>query len=120
LVLRHGADAFIGHHPHVPQGVGWVKGKPALFSLGNLVFGVVKDEPATGWAFLSKLTFEAGELNSVRLCPIHITALRLPEMATSAERTARSLELIAMSTRVGGTVIGEADEDGCFAVTSPR
>jgi poly-gamma-glutamate synthesis protein (capsule biosynthesis protein) len=119
-VLRHGADAFIGHHPHVPQGVGWVKGKPALFSLGNLVFGVVRDQPGTGWAFLAKLTFEAGALSSVRLCPFHITARSLPEMATGAERTGRAQELIAMSTRVGGTVIGEADEEGCFGVSPPR
>jgi poly-gamma-glutamate synthesis protein (capsule biosynthesis protein) len=119
-VLRHGADAFIGHHPHVPQGVGWVKGKPALFSLGNLVFGVVRDQPGTGWAFLTKLTFEAGALSSVRLCPFHITARSLPELATGSERVGRAQELIAMSTRVGGTVIGEADEEGCFAVSAPH
>jgi poly-gamma-glutamate synthesis protein (capsule biosynthesis protein) len=119
-VLRQGADAFIGHHPHVPQGVGWVKGKPAFFSLGNLVFGVVRDQPGTGWAFLTKMTFEAGTLFSVRLCPFHITARSLPEMATGPERSARANELIAMSTRVGGTVIGEADEDGCLEVGPPK
>jgi poly-gamma-glutamate synthesis protein (capsule biosynthesis protein) len=118
-VLRQGADAFIGHHPHVPQGVGWVRGKPAFFSLGNLVFGVVRDQPGTGWAFLTKMTFEAGALSSVRLCPFHITARSLPEMATGVERAGRAQELIAMSTRVGGTVIGDADEEGCFGVSPP-
>jgi poly-gamma-glutamate synthesis protein (capsule biosynthesis protein) len=119
-VLKHGADAFIGHHPHVPQGVGWVKGKPAFFSLGNLVFGVVKDQPATGWAFLAKLTFDAGKLESVNLCPFHITARSIPEIASSAERAGRAHELIAMSTRMGGTVIGDADAEGCLGVTAPR
>jgi poly-gamma-glutamate synthesis protein (capsule biosynthesis protein) len=118
--LRHGADAFIGHHPHVPQGVGWVKGKPAFFSLGNLVFGVVRDQPATGWGFVSKLTFDMGGQTSVALCPIHIGARNLPETPTPAERVARAQELMGMSSRVGGTVVGEFDADGCFAISAPK
>jgi poly-gamma-glutamate synthesis protein (capsule biosynthesis protein) len=118
--LRHGADAFIGHHPHVPQGVGWVKGKPAFFSLGNLVFGVVRDQPATGWGLVSKLTFDMGGQTSVALCPIHIGARNLPEMPTPAERVARAQELMGMSSRVGGTVVGDFDADGCFAISAPK
>lgn len=37
-VLRGGADIFLGHHPHVPQGIESVEGKPAVYSLGNFVF----------------------------------------------------------------------------------
>jgi poly-gamma-glutamate synthesis protein (capsule biosynthesis protein) len=37
-LVRAGADAVIGHHPHVPQGVEWVHGKPIVYSLGNFVF----------------------------------------------------------------------------------
>lgn len=33
-----GADAIIGHHPHVPQPVEEYKGRPIFYSLGNFVF----------------------------------------------------------------------------------
>jgi poly-gamma-glutamate synthesis protein (capsule biosynthesis protein) len=33
-----GADYVIGHHPHVPQGMETVAGRPVLYSLGNFVF----------------------------------------------------------------------------------
>jgi len=34
-----GADAIIGHHPHVLQGIELYKGKPIAYSLGNFIFG---------------------------------------------------------------------------------
>jgi poly-gamma-glutamate capsule biosynthesis protein CapA/YwtB (metallophosphatase superfamily) len=37
-LIRAGADAVIGHHPHVPQGYEFVDGKPIVYSLGNFVF----------------------------------------------------------------------------------
>jgi poly-gamma-glutamate synthesis protein (capsule biosynthesis protein) len=37
-LARAGADAVIGHHPHVPQGVEWVGATPIVYSLGNFVF----------------------------------------------------------------------------------
>jgi poly-gamma-glutamate capsule biosynthesis protein CapA/YwtB (metallophosphatase superfamily) len=37
-LIRAGADAVIGHHPHVPQGVEYVNGRPIVYSLGNFVF----------------------------------------------------------------------------------
>ncbi len=33
-----GADAVVGHHPHVPQGVEWRGRSPIVYSLGNFVF----------------------------------------------------------------------------------
>lgn len=38
-LIREGADAVIGHHPHVPQGVEYYAGKPIVYSLGNFLFG---------------------------------------------------------------------------------
>ncbi len=34
-----GADAVVGHHPHVVQGMELYKGKPIAYSLGNFAFG---------------------------------------------------------------------------------
>lgn len=38
-VIDAGADAIIGHHPHVLQGIELYKNKVIVYSLGNLVFG---------------------------------------------------------------------------------
>lgn len=34
-----GADAVVGHHPHVVQGIEVYKGRPIAYSLGNFAFG---------------------------------------------------------------------------------
>jgi len=36
--LKAGADLFLGHHPHVPQGIEEVDGRFIVYSLGNFVF----------------------------------------------------------------------------------
>lgn len=37
-LIEAGADAIIGHHPHVIQGIEIYRGKPIFYSLGNFVF----------------------------------------------------------------------------------
>ena len=43
-LIRAGADAIIGHHPHVIQKEEYFKGKPIFYSLGNFVFDQRKPE----------------------------------------------------------------------------
>ena len=38
-LLRAGADAIIGHHPHRPQSIEIYQGKPIIYSLGNFISG---------------------------------------------------------------------------------
>lgn len=38
-LVEAGADIVIGHHPHVPQDVRLIDGRPVFFSLGNGVLG---------------------------------------------------------------------------------
>mgnify|MGYP002620800125 FL=1 len=38
FLIDHGADVIIGHHPHVIQDIGFYKGAPIFYSLGNFVF----------------------------------------------------------------------------------
>ncbi len=40
-VIKAGATAVIGHHPHVLQKYEVIAGKPVFYSLGNFVFGTV-------------------------------------------------------------------------------
>jgi poly-gamma-glutamate synthesis protein (capsule biosynthesis protein) len=37
-MIEAGADAVVGHHPHVAQEVEIIDGRPVLYSLGNGVF----------------------------------------------------------------------------------
>ena len=52
-LIDAGADAVIGAHPHVPQGIEMYKGKPICYSLGNFIFDL--SNPATQIAYLVKI-----------------------------------------------------------------
>lgn len=41
LVIRAGADAVVGHHPHILQSIEFVDGKPVLYSVGNFTFSTI-------------------------------------------------------------------------------
>ncbi len=43
-----GADAIVGHHPHVIQKMGRVDGKPVFYSLGHLVFDSTRPQGNIG------------------------------------------------------------------------
>jgi len=129
-VMRWGADAVLGHHPHVPQGVGWHRGRPVFYSLGNLVFGTHRDHEWTGMGLLARLTFERPEgcedrscqRMDVEACPYRILGTS-PEPFAGPGRAAldRSFRdyLARVSRYVGGTTLGPTGEDGCFPLTPP-
>ena len=54
-IIKGGADAIIGHHPHWPQGIEIYKGKPIIYSLGNFINGyyneVEKDNILTAFYY---------------------------------------------------------------------
>jgi poly-gamma-glutamate synthesis protein (capsule biosynthesis protein) len=50
LLVDSGADAIIGHHPHVIQGKEIYKGKPIFYSLGNFMFDQKESDRSTGLA----------------------------------------------------------------------
>ncbi len=37
-LIDRGVDVVVGHHPHVVQDVGFYKGRPIFYSLGNFIF----------------------------------------------------------------------------------
>lgn len=67
-LVRAGADAVLGHHPHVPQGVEWVDGKPVVYSLGNFVF--LQNSPWTRTGLWAELTVVRGEPPRLTVLPI--------------------------------------------------
>jgi len=47
-LVESGADAIIGHHPHVIQSIEFIKKKPVIYSLGNFVFDSQRPEASQG------------------------------------------------------------------------
>ncbi|MEZ4231838.1 MAG: CapA family protein [Polyangiaceae bacterium] len=126
-VMRAGVDVFIGHHPHVPQGVGWAGSRPVFYSLGNLVFPMHSDHPWTGTSFLARLSFDkrAGgkpRLTKAEACPYFILG-HVPkpfEDKASPARHAQFKQHLDLTSRaVGGTEIGEPGADGCYPLNPP-
>jgi poly-gamma-glutamate synthesis protein (capsule biosynthesis protein) len=121
-MMALGVDAIIGHHPHVPQGVGWVDGRPILYSLGNFVFAGHDNRPWTKQSFFARLTLRKGQAPLVTACPFALEghlprSFALPAEALSVARFRQ--HLIDISTSVGGSSVGAPDELGCVPV-SPK
>ncbi len=56
LMIDAGADAVVGGHPHVTQGVEHYRGKPIVYSLGNFVFdGFDLPTARRGWVLFLTL-----------------------------------------------------------------
>ena len=64
-----GADAVIGAHPHVLQGIEFYNGKPIFYSLGNFIFNENIDRTAA----VKLVIGDDGKLKKIRLIPAYAT-----------------------------------------------
>lgn len=103
-LIDAGADAIIGHHPHVVQTIEFYKGKPILYSLGNLVFD--QHMPKTGKGLLARLTINKEELQ-VFVSPYRIEECR-PVLMDASEKAAFKEHLNSISP---GISIEEQGDD---------
>jgi poly-gamma-glutamate synthesis protein (capsule biosynthesis protein) len=120
--MRSKLDALLGHHPHVPHGIGWFGGRPAFYSLGNLVFPMHSDHPMTGIGFFARLTFHGDGRLETEACPYHIlghTPLPFAGKPRAAQQRMFTSRLRLLSMATGGTEVGEPGPDGCIPV-GPR
>lgn len=85
-VADAGADAVIGHHPHVPQGVEVRGGTPILYSLGNFVFYQPVDLHYRKTGFLVSLGLEENRVTGVDLHPYRITDQGLRSLGDAEAR----------------------------------
>jgi poly-gamma-glutamate synthesis protein (capsule biosynthesis protein) len=67
-----GADAFLGHHPHVVQGVEIRRGRPIFYSLGNLLMRPNERHPETALGALARLRLRRRAPPEIELCPVRI------------------------------------------------
>ena len=83
-LVRAGADVVFGHHPHVPQGLGWADERPIVYSLGNFVFAQRRRWTDRGlWA---ELTVEPDGHRSLVVRPV-IAGMQ-PRLAAGADSAA--------------------------------
>ena len=121
-VMDAGADAVIGHHPHVPLGVGWFGERPAFYSLGNLVFSMHRDHVWTGTSFFAKLRFFRDGRREVEACPYHIlghTPMPFEGKTKEARERVFRRHLERLSAATGGTTVGPPGRFSCMRL-SPR
>ncbi len=69
-LIDAGADAVIGHHPHVVQPLEIYSGRPIFYSLGNFVFDQIGEEENQGIG--AGLVFEEDSLVSIVILPFSI------------------------------------------------
>ena len=120
-VMALGIDAFIGHHPHVPQGIGWVNGRPVVYSLGNFVFAGHDEQPWTKQSFFARITLRKGAKAEVAACPFALDGHRPRSLDPQREAYGiqrMRLHLLNTSTSVGGSNIANPDALGCLPVTA--
>lgn len=93
-----GADAVIGHHPHVVQEMELYQGKPIFYSLGNFIFDQYFSTP-TQQGLSVVLEFTTSSLKSFELKPFYGKKSQVFEM-TSRQKE-QFLGWFASSSRLG-------------------
>lgn len=122
VVMQAGVDVLFGHHPHVVHGVSWFDGRPAFYSLGNLVFNQHKHYPWTGTGFLARVRFRRDAPPRVEACPYRIVG-HTPTLFSGRAREPlerafrRHLKIVSIT--VGGTSVGEPGDLSCMELTPP-
>ncbi len=113
-------DVVIGHHPHVPQGVAFVRGRPVFYSLGNFVFAGHDWAPWTLTGFVARLELDADGHVRPSVCPVALDGHVPKPIAPGDPQSEKARQhLIDTSTSVGGARVGPADARGCFPVEPP-
>ncbi len=97
-LVRAGADAVIGHHPHVPQGVEWIAGRPIVYSLGNFVFR--QPQPWTHRGLVAELTWTPSG-GPPRLDLVPVAAGYVPAWLTGPDSAAVMAHVDSISRRIG-------------------
>ncbi|HRX15459.1 MAG TPA: CapA family protein [Spirochaetota bacterium] len=67
-IIDAGAEAIIGHHPHIPQGIEVYKGKPVIYSLGNAVCGFYNREYTSN--IMVSFHYSKGKMEKLEIIPM--------------------------------------------------
>jgi len=96
-ILDAGADIIVGHHPHVYKAVEIYKGKPIIYSLGNLIFG--HSQTHWGHNLIALASVSKKRIQELELIPVSGVGDQLfqpePLAGSEAEKTLSNLEKIS-------------------------
>ncbi len=99
MLIDSGADMIIGHHPHVVESIRYYKGRPILYSLGNLVFD--QRDAITKKGIVAGLAIAGSEV-SVEIIPYDILEYR-PILMPAKEREGFRKSLLRISSGIALT-----------------
>ncbi len=110
LAIDLGADAVVGHHPHILQGIELYKGKPIAYSLGNFCFGTWTN--AVWDSAILKLFFADNGFVKAEVTPILINnnMVRMqprPLTGSDALKSLKGLSVLCDSLKTTLVVEGE-------------
>ncbi len=89
VAIDAGAQAVLGHHPHILQAIEYYKDGVILYSLGNFVFGSYSKTAAV--SAVAQLSFRQGRLTALRMVPIRVNNFEVqfqPRVLAGAEADA--------------------------------
>lgn len=120
-----GADAVIGHHPHVAQGVEIYRGKPIFYSLGNYLMRTHRDHASTEIGFLARVAFSRGAAPEAWVCPFRIGGVIPRPVLLADDRRVELYERVfrqrlreVQGSLVAPAAIGPTETDGCAKVAA--
>ena len=67
-IIDAGADAIIGHHPHVPQGIEIYNSKPIIYSLGNAIISFYNKNYKNN--IMVSLNYKGNNIKSLKIIPL--------------------------------------------------
>jgi poly-gamma-glutamate synthesis protein (capsule biosynthesis protein) len=106
MMIDYGADAVVGHHPHIHHPVGVYRGRPILYSLGNYAFGT-PGRSTFRYGMLARFRLEDRRLRRVELIPLVVQnrSIRFkPERATGVDANKMLTQLARDSASMGARI----------------
>ena len=70
IAIDAGADAVVGHHPHMEQPTGIYKGAPIIYSIGNMAFGTGNTRADNG--LLARFIVSKSKIVRTELIPLSV------------------------------------------------
>lgn len=122
VVIDAGADAFLGHHPHVIQGVEWRRGRPIFYSLGNFVM-TSGEHPEAELGMVARLRLRRGAPPAAEVCPVRGEGVGVVPLAADPRREATEaafterFQRVTAPMRRAGAALGTFAADGCAPLT---
>ena len=108
LLTQAGANAIIGHHPHVTQSIEFVNDKPVFYSLGNFVFdqeGEFKDR-----CILVEFEIQSDRINRILVYPLQIKN-SVPQFFSNSDSLQKAIFMKKLKSLSKGVIFGEVKQN---------